>query len=423
MLAGDKDAIYAIAQTGAAPTTAPARNPATMPVAMLAADSTSEMRAADDRLALFSYNGAAWTRLADLPSDVPLQLPEVSLSVVDSRPVIALPVGNDAVRVLRFNPSKGWDDSGAVPLGFAARQLELLPATQRMILWAASESGTGALLMSNDGANWTKPRPLELVKQIPPAAARAIAVAAGNIRLFFAPDAASSGSPSSQGQIFEQCYRFDGTRSGETIALAAPQSTTINPYGQYWTLAAIITLVAVVFAGMRRRVTEPPAVLSDEQTAVIIAPVGLRLAAGLLDLLPVILAFFVVRLRSDFTATDLVNLVPIGPVIAAVVVYLFHTLLTELIFGRSVGKMIVGLQVVSVDGGRPGAVSMLLRNLMRLVDFLPACPVLGLLILISPLRQRAGDILARTLVVIATEQPDDESDEKSRDDSDPDKSS
>jgi uncharacterized RDD family membrane protein YckC len=292
-----------------------------------------------------------------------------------------------------------------------------------MILWAASEGGAGALLMSADGANWTRPRALELSKQIPPAAARAVAVAAGNIRLFFAPAGASSGAASSPGQIFEQCYRFDGTRSGETIALAAPQSTTINPYGEYWTFAAMTALVVLMFASVRRRVTEPPAVLSDEQTAVTIAPVGLRLAAGLLDLLPVILIFFVVRLRSDLTTTDLINLVSIGPLIAAAVIYLLHTLLTELIFGRSVGKMIVGLQIVSVDGGRPGAISMLLRNLMRLVDFFPACPVLGILILISPLRQRMGDILARTLVVVATQQADDQTVEKTREDSDSDKSS
>src|SRR5205085_1367791 len=152
-----------------------------------------------------------WTRVADLPPDIPEQPAEISLSVVDSKPVVAVPVGNDAVRVLRYEQSGRWNDSGAVPLGFAARELEMLPGSQRMILWAAPDSGAGALLMSTDGAAWSKPRTLELSRPLPPGASRAIAAAAGNIRLFFMPDHTGS-NQTSQGQVFEQCFRFDGTR-------------------------------------------------------------------------------------------------------------------------------------------------------------------------------------------------------------------
>ena len=48
-----------------------------------------------------------------------------------------------------------------------------------------------------------------------------------------------------------------------------------------------------------------------------------------------------------------------------------HTTLSELVSGRTLGKIVVGLQVVAVDGkpARIGAIFM--RNLLRVIDVFP----------------------------------------------------
>ena len=77
-------------------------------------------------------------------------------------------------------------------------------------------------------------------------------------------------------------------------------------------------------------------------------------------------------------------------------VYLLATTLVETVAGRSLGKLLTGLYVVGLDGKPAGIGARLLRNVLRIID-LPIMPLA--LILFSPLRQRAGDLAAGTLVV------------------------
>jgi uncharacterized RDD family membrane protein YckC len=68
----------------------------------------------------------------------------------------------------------------------------------------------------------------------------------------------------------------------------------------------------------------------------------------------------------------------------------------EVAAGRSVGKMLTGLYIVGLDGQRAGATALLMRNAFRVIDLI-VVPLS--LILFSPLRQRAGDLAAGTIVV------------------------
>lgn len=79
--------------------------------------------------------------------------------------------------------------------------------------------------------------------------------------------------------------------------------------------------------------------------------------------------------------------------------YLGHCTLGELLTGQSIGKALVGLRVVSMEGARAPAASVLVRNLVKIPEF--ATLVLLAYVLISEHRQRFGDLLARTLVVNA----------------------
>jgi uncharacterized RDD family membrane protein YckC len=68
--------------------------------------------------------------------------------------------------------------------------------------------------------------------------------------------------------------------------------------------------------------------------------------------------------------------------------------------GQTMGKRLLGLRVVRLDGTRPGALAFLLRNLLRPLDNLPLCYSVGSLsVLISQRHQRLGDMVAGTLVV------------------------
>jgi uncharacterized RDD family membrane protein YckC len=74
--------------------------------------------------------------------------------------------------------------------------------------------------------------------------------------------------------------------------------------------------------------------------------------------------------------------------------------LLEGLAGRTVGKRLAGIRVVSMDGGRPGLCRSLVRNALRMADGLPALNLLGiLLVLTSPERARFGDRVAGTRVV------------------------
>jgi uncharacterized RDD family membrane protein YckC len=68
--------------------------------------------------------------------------------------------------------------------------------------------------------------------------------------------------------------------------------------------------------------------------------------------------------------------------------------------GLTPGKRMAELRIVMGDGRAPDPVALLVRNLLRLVDWLPAFYVLGLgLMFFRQDQRRLGDILADTLVV------------------------
>ncbi|NJL31861.1 MAG: RDD family protein [Phycisphaerales bacterium] len=96
-------------------------------------------------------------------------------------------------------------------------------------------------------------------------------------------------------------------------------------------------------------------------------------------------------------ATGMDNMLP-GAL--AIGLYVLHTGLSELFTGRTLGKMICGLRVVNLQGQPPHLWQVLGRNALKVLD-LVAWPLL-ILPIISPQRQRLGDMMAKTLVVMPT---------------------
>src|SRR5262249_57943690 len=68
--------------------------------------------------------------------------------------------------------------------------------------------------------------------------------------------------------------------------------------------------------------------------------------------------------------------------------------------GRTPGKRINGLRVVRSGGQPVDLVTSVIRNLLRIVDFLPVSYLVGIVsIVVTARNQRLGDIAAGTLVV------------------------
>jgi uncharacterized RDD family membrane protein YckC len=84
-----------------------------------------------------------------------------------------------------------------------------------------------------------------------------------------------------------------------------------------------------------------------------------------------------------------------------VIYFLYHPVLEVLLRGQTPGKRMAGVRLVALaDGGAPGIGALLVRNVFRLVDSLPALYAVGLLTtMITKNSVRIGDIAAGTVLV------------------------
>lgn len=82
--------------------------------------------------------------------------------------------------------------------------------------------------------------------------------------------------------------------------------------------------------------------------------------------------------------------------------YAVYCLAMELTAGRTVGKLLLGIHVLSTTGAAPTRTQVLIRNASRVLELLPPIWVLGFLALLTRNRQRVGDIFARTIAVRRT---------------------
>jgi uncharacterized RDD family membrane protein YckC len=86
------------------------------------------------------------------------------------------------------------------------------------------------------------------------------------------------------------------------------------------------------------------------------------------------------------------------PVLA--IYFLYHPVVELALRGTTPGKRSVGIRIVTRDGGPPGAVALLVRNVFRLIDALPVMYGVGLTLMVLTRESlRCGDMAAGTLVV------------------------
>ena len=126
-----------------------------------------------------------------------------------------------------------------------------------------------------------------------------------------------------------------------------------------------------------------------------VASVGDRILAQILDWI-VLFAYVMLAIiiAADIIKTEWYYIITIG------VIPLFYTLLMEIFNqGQSVGKMIMNMQVVKLDGSRPTMSAYLMRWLLFLIDG-PLTSYMGLLVMVlTRNNQRLGDLAAGTVVI------------------------
>lgn len=415
-LASDRDTLLALVRFRL-PSTRPAASPQTPLTPSLqspGARSTASAAAGaapaapgPARVALFALGEGGWVERADVGPGVVGPWADVSMAVVGPSVYVASRGtdgrGDPVWRVARPGTDGGWTDAGAVaPPGAPAEiaTFKLLGGGPVPVLWTLRKDGGYSL-------QWFGPQgaPTQVVPPPPRAepAVSAAAIAIERVRVLYGTD----------GMIFERSFDPMGPAPGagpEAAPATAPAvadpriilpARPIGPGVTRWVQPLLtVALIFTVIASLRRRQEMQEAMAGAHKLP--LAPPGRRLLAGLIDAAPLLAAVAILRLRHGQVVDNAAywdDYVVRGAALGGLGLYFLHTTLSEVLFGRTIGKAVCGLRVAGLDGKRPGRGALVARNLLRVIDVMIAFFPL-VLVLYSPLRQRAGDVAAGTLVVL-----------------------
>jgi len=133
-----------------------------------------------------------------------------------------------------------------------------------------------------------------------------------------------------------------------------------------------------------------------------VAGLGERVAAYLIDLAIFVALYLVVvfgGIAGSFSSLGE------KAIIVAIIIYLacyaFYDLVCEVLFnGQSVGKKLMKIKVVSIDGSQASTGQYFIRWIFRIIDFTLSANLLGFLcVAVSEKKQRIGDVVAGTTVI------------------------
>ncbi len=120
-----------------------------------------------------------------------------------------------------------------------------------------------------------------------------------------------------------------------------------------------------------------------------------RIGAHIIDAIVILIALSIVNAAGKF-------FIPLKIMFTAIfyLAVLLYFIILEEKTGQTVGKRIMCIRVISVEGKRITWKQSIIRNLLRAIDSLPFFYITGIIcICISKKQQRIGDIAANTKVV------------------------
>ncbi len=139
-----------------------------------------------------------------------------------------------------------------------------------------------------------------------------------------------------------------------------------------------------------------------------IAGIGYRALAYLIDVAALSGVSLVLYFGYSFIGPSAVELYQDAPRLlriaafigAFVVLWVYWTAMEVFWNGQTLGKRVMHIRVVRKDGAPVTAFESAVRNLLRVVDFMPACYPVGVVtMLVDRQHRRVGDLVAGTLLV------------------------
>ncbi len=361
--------------------TMPATAPATLPLPNPTAVATSEP-SLSPAMVLFRQINGRWAAIAELPPMVTGAPGEsISLTVVNGSPLICYLTSDGHLETKSLRPDGAWDPVAVVkPPTTQPANFSLMTDGFKPILWVTPGNAAGELFadLQHGEAN-------PVMLQWP-----------GKAGLTGTPAATFAGGylcvlgPSEE-KALEQRYKATGEAVGTPAELSITNADeSLLPH---WLEAILLGFMgfSIGVRVFRQWSTDEDEQPGDESPPP--APLPARFFAGLIDAIPVLAGVgFVFWQNSRGGGHDLSVARSFTIISCSVGVYILHTTLTEVFTGRSAGKWLLGLKVVTTNGNPASKSQCAARNLLRLVDPL-------VMVLVTPLRQRDADTLVNTMVV------------------------
>ncbi len=117
--------------------------------------------------------------------------------------------------------------------------------------------------------------------------------------------------------------------------------------------------------------------------------------ANIIDQILVLFPFFAIISLTKIGSINSETNIAIGAIL-----FFIYLIITESIWGQSLGKKLFRIKVVMEDGKKSTIIAAILRNLFRIVDVIFGGYLLALIVMtLTQKRQRVGDLIAKTVVV------------------------
>jgi uncharacterized RDD family membrane protein YckC len=120
-----------------------------------------------------------------------------------------------------------------------------------------------------------------------------------------------------------------------------------------------------------------------------------RAVALVIDSIIMLLIIFLLLMSSVFESKLITE---IAVLLIVLLFFAYFTFLESK--GQTLGKRIMKIKVITLEGKKPGIARAFVRTIFRFVDILPFFYILGLISILSTgKKQRIGDLVAKTAVV------------------------
>ena len=405
-IAAGPDTIWAVVRSLPATTQQSATTlPSTIP---------STQVAPEPALMISQFENGQWTKMLPIPGGISNDPSQIALTVVNSLPMLAWRQPDGRVSISELSPSGQW--SPASILTFAPGPLDFKLLTINKItgvLWTAAAppstqptnapplTGGGDLTIGNDFTSRKSLTPSKPV--LSGITSQTLVAAFGNLRWI-----AYAGK-----EQIEQDYSLDHFPESFPPAKLPVVTTPRVPVILLtpWIGGDAVLLIMAALAAVRQKnLPAPDSKPNQRDPQPALAPIGVRFVAGMVDLAPMLAVaaiFHPANASSPLANVDPDSFAELFSF--ALATYLLHTLIAELICGQSLGKIIFGLRVLKMDGTAPTRAQIVSRNLLRVADIPLILPLVVLLI--TPLHQRVGDLAAGTVVAADIDEDQNNGDE------------